>query len=261
MVTLIGAGFMALTIFMEPPAGLGVKGWHTLGVAVFMGLLWVSESIPFTVTALLPLVLFPAFGISNLNATAAPYASPVIFLFLGGIFLGQGMERSGFHKRFALHVVRMAGLRRSALVAAILASSAFLSMWINNTAVALMMLPIVVSLLSMFQGVCRSESFRPALVLAVAYGATIGGMSTLVGTAPNAIFAGYMLETHGRTVSFLSWLMVALPLALALLALAWLVLAKIAFKVVGAVPGDEQKFLIDNERALGPVGFLSLIHI
>ena len=217
-----------------------------------MAFLWISEAIPFAVTALLPVVLFPFAGICNVTVAAAPYANPVIFLFLGGILIANGLQRSCLHKRIALQIICLAGSRQSALIAGFLVASAFLSMWVSNTAVALMMLPIAISVIVLFRAQ-NDTSFAPALVLTVAYGSSIGGMSTLVGTAPNAILSGFMLENYGVTISFLGWMLLALPPVLILLGLAWLVLTKLAFRVKGNAVEDAGDLLRVETGSLGPM--------
>ena len=217
-----------------------------------MAFLWISEAIPFAVTALLPVVLFPFAGICNVTVAAAPYANPVIFLFLGGILIANGLQRSCLHKRIALKIICLAGTRQSALIAGFLVASAFLSMWVSNTAVALMMLPIAISVIVLFRAQ-KDTSFAPALVLTVAYGSSIGGMSTLIGTAPNAILAGFMLENYGVTISFLGWMLLALPPVLILLGLAWLVLTKLAFRIKGNAVEDAGGLLRVETGSLGPM--------
>ena len=248
----LGLVFFCYTLFSSPPLGLTEVGWRTLGVSVLMAFLWISEAIPFAVTALLPLVLFPFAGISNVTVASAPYANPVIFLFLGGMLIANGLQRSCLHKRIALKIISLAGTRHSALIAGFLMASAFLSMWVSNTAVALMMLPIAISVIALFR-LQRDRSFAPALVLTVAYGSSIGGMATLVGTAPNAIFAGFMLENYGVTIGFLGWMILSLPPALILLGLAWLILTKLAFRVKGNAAEGALELLKGESGSLGAV--------
>lgn len=247
-----GLGFFLVTLFAGPPAGLTETGWRTLGGAVLMASFWISEILPFPVTALLPLVLFPAAGIASVAAAAAPYANPVIYLFLGGILIALAMESSNLHRRIALRIIGLAGVGRRAVIGGFLMAAFFVSMWVNNTAVAVMMLPIAVSVMRLFQQE-TDHNFAPALLLAVAYGASIGGMSTLVGTAPNAILAGFLQETQGIEIGFLGWMILALPVSLILALVVWLVLTRLAFRVpADPLPGGRE--LLDREhKALGPM--------
>jgi sodium-dependent dicarboxylate transporter 2/3/5 len=248
----LGAAFLVFVLMAPAPDGLSLAGWRTLGITALMGLLWVSESIPFAATALLPLVFFPMFGICGIASAAAPFANPVIFLFLGGILIAQGMERSHIHTRLALSILRLAGTRKSSIVAAFLMASALLSMWINNTAVALLMLPIAISAIRLFRS-GNEQGFCAALVLSVAYGSSIGGMATLVGTPSNAILSGFMQESYGIIVGFPLWMALALPVSLILLILAWTVLTQVAFRIDGRVStgGD---FLTAEAKKLPPLG-------
>lgn len=249
----VGVAFFCYTLASVPPVGLSQLGWHTLGVSTLMALFWISEAIPFAVTALLPLVLFPFAGICSVSVAAAPYANPVIFLFLGGIFIANGLQRSHLHTRIALKIISLAGTRKSSVIAGFLLASAFLSMWVSNTAVALMMLPIAVSVIALFHHQ-RDAGFASALVLTVAYGSSIGGMSTLVGTAPNAILAGFMLENYGIAIGFLSWMFLALPPALILLGFSWVILTKIAFRLKENADEDATDLLGIETKRLGAIG-------
>jgi len=247
-----GVAVWIWTLFSEPPAGLSEAGWRTLGVATLMGCFWIGEVLPFAVTALFPVVLFPASGAGNIQAATAPFANPVLFLFLGGIFIALAMERTGLHRRIALAIISCAGVRKQAVVAGFLAAAAFLSMWVNNTAVAVMMLPIGISLLTLFR-MENEQHFACALLLSIAYGANIGGMATLVGTPPNAILAGFMLETHNIQIGFTGWLLMAGPLALILLVLAWLYLTRFGFTIgTDDLPGGRE-ILTGELQKIGPM--------
>lgn len=228
-IPLAGGLVTILTILSPAPNGLPDAGWRIVGLVAFMAALWISEAIPFAATALLPLVLLPTLGVCDIATAAIPYANPVIFLFLGGMFLAQGMERCELHNRLAARLLLIAGDRQSAIIAGFLLSSTLLSMWINNTAVTLMMLPIAVSSIRLVRGGCEKK-LAAALVLSVAYGSTIGGMATLVGTPSNALMAGFMQESYGIEIGFLDWMAISMPVVLVLLALAWLVLTTLAGK-------------------------------
>ena len=247
IISLVGLAFFIFTLVSDAPVGLKETGWRTLGVAVFMASLWVSEFIPFAVTALLPFVIFPLAGISSAHAAAAPYANPIIFLFLGGLLLALAMESSGLQRRMALSIIGVAGVGKSQIIAGFLTASAFLSMWVSNTAVAVMMLPMAVSVLHLFEQK-NDKAFSSAVLLAVAYGAGIGGMATLVGTPPNAVMAGFLREEHQIAVGFLGWLKIGLPVAILLLLAAWWLLTKISFSICGSKSPDVLN-LLKHERA------------
>jgi sodium-dependent dicarboxylate transporter 2/3/5 len=222
-------------------------------VTVWMATWWLTVPVPLEATALLPLILLPLAGTASFDRAAAPYANPVIFLFLGGFFLAAAMERWGLHKRIAYGILGLVGTDARRVVAAFMAATAFLSMWISNTATTVMMMPMAVAVLVLWRAgpgaSGRDESgagFGVALVLGVAYAATIGGMATLIGTPPNAIFAGAVRQLLDRDFSFGSWLGVGLPVVAVLLPACWLLLITI-FPVRSTIEGLGEK--VTKERA------------
>ena len=243
-----GVLFFFTTVCTRPPAGLAENTWSTLGAFILLASLWVTEFIPFAITALLPVVIFPLFQIRSLSATAASYANPVVFLFLGGMFLALAMERWNLQRRIALCIIQIAGTARVRLVAGFLAASAFLSMWISNTAVAVMMIPIGVAALSLFQ---REEGFESALLLSIAYGSSIGGMATLVGTPPNAILAGFLMDQHKMGIGFLGWMEMALPVCGVLLVAAWFILTRAVCRIHGDVECRQPDALKKKWQGIG----------
>jgi solute carrier family 13 (sodium-dependent dicarboxylate transporter), member 2/3/5 len=229
MVALLLLGFVLMT---EPPEGLSLAGWRTAGIVAVMALLWMTEAIPIPVTALLPLVLFPLFGVAPIAETAAPYANPVIYLFLGGFLLALGLQRWHLHKRVAFWIIGLTGSRASHVLAGFMAATAFVSMWINNSATTVMMLPMAVSVAALFREHLRDDSRAQegiglALMLGVAYASSIGGIGTLVGTAPNAFMAGFMRENYGYDIGFGQWMLMAVPLVVVGIALTHAVLARV----------------------------------
>ncbi len=220
-----------------------------------MAVWWITEAIPIPATALLPLVVLPIAGIGTMRETAAPYANPIIFLFLGGFILAAGLEASGLHRRLALGIIRMAGTTPRRLIAGFMVATAFLSMWISNTATVMMMLPIAVSTLAVVEP--DTESPNPhlpiAMLLGVAYAANIGGLATLIGTPPNALLAGFMEETYGRTLGFAQWMTLGLPLTLVALPLCWLVLTRLLFPVGNGTTTNGNDDLMAEWRARGPM--------
>ena len=248
LVVVFGVLFFCTTIAVAPPAGLPANSWSTLGAFILLASLWVTEIIPFAVTALLPVVIFPLFQIRSLNATAASYANPVVFLFLGGMLMALAMERWNLQRRIALCIIHIAGTARVRLVAGFLAASAFLSMWISNTAVSVMMIPIGVAALSLFRS---EEGFESALLLSIAYGSSIGGMATLVGTPPNAILAGFLLDQHKINIGFLGWMEMALPVCVMLLVAAWFILTRVACRLHGDVECHSPDALKKKWQAIG----------
>ncbi|WP_394713628.1 SLC13 family permease [uncultured Roseibium sp.] len=257
---LLGGMIALVAILALPhPQGLTAEGWAVAGVGLLMAIWWMSEALPLAATALVPLVLFPLLGISSFDSAAQPYANPLIFLFLGGFILARGLERWQLHRRLALKVLRRVGESPPAIIAGMMGITAFLSMWVSNTATSMVMLPIaqsiVVTLCS--EGSDRPDelrnSFAPALMLAIAYGATIGGMGTLIGTPPNALLAGFLLETYGIRIGFAEWMLVGIPVVLVLLPLSWILLTKVTFKVPSSFLGTGLSSGSGETEDLGPM--------
>ncbi len=204
----------------------------TIAVASLMALWWLSEAIPLEATALVPLALFPLLGIGTIRQAAAPYADETIFLFMGGLFLSLAMERWGLHKRIAFLALFLFGRSPSRVVLALLACAAGLSMWTSNTATCAMMLPIAASLVASVLADARSDersarNFATCAFLAIAYGSTLGGVGTLIGTPPNVFMAAH-LRRAGIELSFGRWMLVGVPLCLAALPLVWITLTRLA---------------------------------
>ena len=259
-VGLVLGGFLFLLMTMLPaPAGLPPAAWHTAAVGVLMAVWWVTEAIPIPATALLPLALFPLLGVADIRDAAAPFANPIIYLFLGGFLIARAMEATGLPRRIALGSIRVLGARPRSIVAGVMASCAFLSMWVSNTATALMMLPIGLSLIALVPEAEASDDdatgerrrFATALMLGIAYACSIGGMGTLIGTPPNAFLAGFMLESYGVTIGFAEWMLFGVPVVLVGLPLCYLLLTRVAFPIrMRELPGGRE--LVDREaRALG----------
>ncbi|MDP9348673.1 MAG: DASS family sodium-coupled anion symporter [Gemmatimonadota bacterium] len=255
---LLGPLLFAALLLLPVPAGLSPAGWRALAAGALMAVWWVTEAIPIPATALLPLALFPLLGVADIDAAAAPYANPIIFLFMGGFLLALAMQRWNLHRRIALSIVRMLGTRPASLVGGFMLATAFLSMWVSNTATAVMMLPIGISVVELVRrrdpGVDAEErNFAAALMLGIAYAASIGGFATLIGTPPNALLAGFMRETYGYQVGFAQWMGVGVPLMLLVLPLTWLLLVRLVFPIrAPEIPGGRE--LIERElRALGPL--------
>ncbi len=225
-------------------------------VAALMAVWWLTEAVPLAVTALLPLVLFPLLKIPPYSDIAFQYGREILFLFLGGFLIALGIEESGLHRRVALHVLRIVGDRPRQIVLGFMLATAGLSMWISNTATTLMMLPIAVSVLGQIErsDASRGRQFSVALLLSIAYSASIGGIATLIGTPPNLMFLEFYEQyAPGETISFAAWMALAMPFTAAMLLLAWLLLTRVLFPV-GAEPMLGGKSIIREQlQALGPL--------
>ncbi|MEL7309641.1 MAG: SLC13 family permease, partial [Pseudomonadota bacterium] len=210
---LLGPLVMLLTCLIDPPAGMSVPALRTAGLAFWMASWWVSEVVPIPATSLLPLVISPLADIAAIKGVASPYAHPLIFLFLGGFLISIAMERWGLHKRIALNTMLRAGTKPSLQILAMMLVTAFLSMWMSNTATAVMMLPIAMSITMLVkQSNPDNDQFGKALLLSIAYGASIGGIATLIGTPPNALMAAYLSDSYKIDIGFAEWMKVGVPL-------------------------------------------------
>jgi sodium-dependent dicarboxylate transporter 2/3/5 len=215
-----------------------------LATTFWMAAWWITEAIPIYVTSLLPLVIFPSLGVTDLGGTSANYADRVVFLFLGGFLLAKAVERSGLHQRFALNILNIFGTNPKYIVAAFMMVTGFLSGWMSNTATTMLMLPIAVAVITQFNHSAGKEKFALCLMLSIAYSASIGGMATLIGTPPNAIFASLSREILDFDVSFGQWLMIGLPISAVALVVAWLYMVNVGVSIRGLGQIAEEKDVI-----------------
>jgi sodium-dependent dicarboxylate transporter 2/3/5 len=256
---LLGPSLLLIMLLLGRPEQLNNAAWATASIGVLMAIWWATEAVPIAVTALLPVVLFPLFGIASIQDTTAPYANKVIFLFLGGFIVAFAMQRWDLHRRIALAVLQRAGGNGRSLVGGFMLASALISMWVMNTSTTMMLLPIAVSIIAVIHRTVgglsdkAKEDFQFSLLLGVAYGATIGGIATLVGTAPNAMFAAFMLENYGTSIDFSSWMMVGLPMSALMLPLSWLVLTRLVFKVDFVTSAEGRAVLRKMKDDMGPI--------
>ncbi len=219
------------------PEGLPPGATYVAAVAALMAIWWATEAIPVAVTAFMPLVLLPVLGVGSVSDNAAPYAHPIIYLFFGGFVMALAIERCGLHRRIALAVFAFVGTNARSLVGGFMVAAALLSMWISNTSTTLMLLPIAISVVKVIAETMpeldtRERShFNFALLLGLAYGATLGGVATLVGTPPNAFMAGFMVDTYNVEIDFARWMLVGIPVTLVMLPLAWLMLTRVIYRV------------------------------
>jgi len=255
----LGPSLALLMILTGSPDALSDDGWSTAAIGVLMAVWWATEAVPIAVTALLPLVCFPLLGIATIQDTAAPYANKVIYLFLGGFIVAFAMQRWNLHRRIALAILQHVGGNGRSLVGGFMFASAIISMWVMNTSTTMMLLPIAISIITVIHNTVdglddkAKRDFQYSLLLGVAYGATIGGMATLVGTAPNAMFAAFMQESYGTDIDFSSWLLVGLPLSAMMLPLAWLTLTRWMFKVEFTTSGEGRATLEKMKTDMGRI--------
>ncbi|MCR4525330.1 DASS family sodium-coupled anion symporter [Kocuria rhizophila] len=278
---------LAAAIYALMPQDVPHNAKLTAATAVLMGVWWMTEALPLPATALIPLVVFPTLGEDiTLDKVGASYGNNIIFLFMGGFLLALAMQRWNLHRRIALLTVKVMGTKPSQMVAGFMVATGFLSMWVSNTATAVMMLPIGVSVLLLVTKIGSGDgetapataeaggsrdtgevdlqddqlkeevvksNFGTALMLGIAYSASIGSLGTIIGTPPNTLMAGYLSDAHDITIGFGQWMLVGVPLAVVLMALCWLLLTKVLFKPeISEIPGGKE--LIGEElHKLGPM--------
>ena len=224
-----------LVILFFHPEGLTLQANAIIASTVWMAIWWITEAIPISVTALLPIILFPLTGGLELSETTASYGHKYVFLYLGGFIIAIAMQKWNLHKRIALNIISFIGTNVIKIILGFMVATAFLSMWISNTATAVMMLPIAMAIVDQLKDnpdTIENENkiFGKALMLGIAYSASIGGISTLIGTPPNLILAGVVEETFGYEITFSTWFKFGFPISLILLFLCWKYLTGIAFK-------------------------------
>ncbi|CAN5439675.1 SLC13 family permease [soil metagenome] len=231
-----GPLLFCLIFFTVTPGVLTEKSITVLALGAWMVTWWVTEAMPIPVAALLPLVIFPLFGVSTGKEAAAAYGDPVIYLFMGGFILALGLERHNLHQRIALALIRLTGTSGDGIILGFMIATALISMWISNTATAIMMLPIAASVASLLakeagqENDPRFKKFATGLMLAIAYAASIGGMATIIGTPPNVVMVGYMKRFYGLDVSFSKWMIVGVPLMLLALTACYFIITKLLFR-------------------------------
>jgi solute carrier family 13 (sodium-dependent dicarboxylate transporter), member 2/3/5 len=252
LIFLLGGPLLALMVFALMRHH-GVQPASMAGLVAWMALWWITEAVPIPVTSLLPLVLYPLLGIDGVAATAAHYGKEIIFLFLGGFIIALGIERSGLHRRIALGIVARVGGSSERLVLGMMVACALLSMWINSTAATLVMLPIALSLIDDDDAPAEvRKRLTVPLLLGVAYGATIGGLATPVGTPPNLVYIQLCKQLYpdAAPIGFAQWMATGLPLTVLFLGIAWLLLTRAVFKLKGDTLGEGES-VRERVKSLG----------
>ena len=232
--------FVAILLFAKP-TGLSASGIATLAIATWIAIWWITEAIPISATALLPLILFPLTGVLSAKETSSAYAHQMVFLFLGGFILASAIEKTKLHKRIALHIIYRIGTNWKYVILGFMIATAFLSMWISNTATAVMMLPIGLAIVSSLKIPKKQRNkMGRALMLAIAYGSSIGGIATIIGTPTNIIFVGIAEELYGQSINFTDWMFIGLPFSIIMIVIGWLYLVKLqSSEDVYKIPGGK----------------------
>lgn len=257
----LGPLLFALILLFFRPADLSWEGVAVLASTAWIATWWITEAVPIPVTSLLPIVLFPLTNSIDAKATASAYGDEVIFLFMGGFLIALAMEKWNLHRRIALSIIQLVGTNTNRIVLGFMVATGFLSMWISNTATAMMMVPIGLAITYQFQDALkdypeidtrkRHFPFGKALMLSIAYAASLGGIVTLIGTPPNALLAGAVNKIFGIEISFAKWMLFGVPFAWIFIILVWFYLTKIAFPMkVKDIPGGRE-IIVKQKEELG----------
>jgi sodium-dependent dicarboxylate transporter 2/3/5 len=256
----------AAMMLMTAPEGMNTAAWKVAAITALMAVWWITDAIPIPATGLIPIFLFPLLGVLPAKLAATPYADDVIYLFMGGFFLAVTMEKWNLHRRVALNTIKFIGASPIKLVLGFMVATAFLSMWVSNSATAMMMVPIGLAVVTEVTGLTPAQikaksdisgqsdlNFGRALMLGIAYAASIGGLATIIGTPPNAILVAQMKALFGYSITFLDWFLVGFPLAAVTLIVTWWILIKFLFPTTKFNMGDAEGVIDEELRQLGPM--------
>jgi solute carrier family 13 (sodium-dependent dicarboxylate transporter), member 2/3/5 len=251
--------FVYLNYFAQFPS-IQPSALSMLAVTLWVAIWWISEAIPLAATSLLPLILLPILNVMPISAVSTSYSHPMVLLYMGGFFIAMAIEKWNLHKRIALNIIMLIGSNISSIVLGFMISTAFLSMWISNTATSLMMLPIGMAVITQLTSLNSANSLMSnvgkALMLGIAYSASIGGLGTIIGTPTNIIFAAMVKETFGYEITFYDWFIFAFPLSTILLFICWLYLTKYAFDIPKGLKIEGGKEEIKNQLSkLGKITY------
>lgn len=255
-------------LFDSPIPNASPEAQKAAALGILMAILWVTEAIPIPATAMLPIALLPLLGIGTIKSVTTSYGHPLIFLFLGGFILAIAMQKWNLHKRIALSIMKFTGTDPKNLVIGFMISTAFLSMWVSNTATVVMMYPIAMSIIQLLENTQKNptvkdceniQNFSIALMLCLAYSANIGGVGTLIGTPPNALLAAYLSENFKFHIGFGQWMLLGIPIVIIFLPLTYLLITKILYPIhVGKTSGSDE--IIQTEiKSLGKMSLPEVV--
>lgn len=262
---ILGPALFVLTLLFFSPEGLSPEARAILASTLWIATWWITEAIPIPATSLLPIILFPLTGGLDIGPTTSSYGDGTIFLFMGGFMIALAMEKWNLHKRIALTIISIIGTSTQRIVLGFMVATGFLSMWISNTATAMMMMPIGLAIIYQVSEALKDNTsidtspenfgFGKAMMLGIAYSASLGGIATLIGTPPNTILAGVVNQLYGVEISFALWMLFGVPIAWVYIVIAWFYLVKIAFPMkIKDLPGG-RKVIQDEKKALGVPSF------
>jgi len=252
-----GPAAMLAVLLASAPPGLEPPAWRLVGVTAWMVIWWIGQAAPLPVTALLPIPLMPALGIAPVATITGQYGNPLIFLFLGGFLVAAAMQRHGLHRRIALAIVAAMGTAPQRILLGFMLATAALSMWISNTASTVMMFAVALPVIELVGARADNDEtarrFGVALMLSVAYSASIGGVGTLIGTPGNALLASVLSASYGIELGFGQWMLVGLPISAVILAACYLLLTRVLFHFGDLGAAGAETVIAGERRALGPM--------
>jgi len=254
---LLAGVIVAFVLYFINPFNVAPGAVKVLAIAGLMITWWVTEALPMPVVALVPLMFFPLLRISSMEEAAAPYANPVIFLFMGGFMLGLAIEKWSLHRRIALNIIRLTGTSGDRIVLGFILATGLLSMWLSNTATTMMMFPIALSVIHVMKENSKGDgsiaNFSLTIMLAIAYASNFGGIATVIGTPPNVAYVGYIEKKYSYNIDFIKWMLLCTPLAILLLMCLYWVMVKWLFP--NRIKSDiaTRQLIKDSLVALGPV--------
>ena len=249
---ILGPLTFIILMFIGPFEGLSQPAHSILSSTLWIAIWWITEAIPIAATALIPIVLFPLSGGLDLSATTASYGHKFVFLYLGGFLIAIGIEKWKLHKRIAINIISFIGIDARRVILGFMLATAFLSMWISNTATSVMMLPIGIAIIKQLN---ENKIFGKALMLGIAYSASIGGVATVIGTPPNLVLAGVISEIYGYEITFSKWFLFGFPISIILLFFCWIYLTRVAYKFESnSFPGGKAE-IQTIKKELGPISY------
>ncbi|EDP96155.1 DASS family sodium-coupled anion symporter [Kordia algicida OT-1] len=255
---------LCLLFFFAPFELISPEADKVIGVALWMILWWITETVSISITALIPLTFYPLLGIMPIKEVAVNYGHPIIFLFFGGFVLALALEKVNLHRRVALGIIKLTGTSPNKIILGFMLATAFLSMWISNTATTVVMLPIAYSVIELLindaDGFTKKDrNFALSIMLGIAYAANVGGIATLIGTPPNIVLAGFMESEYGYSISFVKWMLIGIPFAIIMLFFIYYVLTKVMYPNKLA-SFEASKEIIDREmEKLGKISRSEII--
>lgn len=256
-------GFLAgpllfLVVYNLPFVIVNPAADKVIAVAAWMISWWITEAVSISITALIPLTIFPLFNIMDMNTVAASYGSPIVFLFFGGFVMALALEKVGLHRRIALNIIKITGTSPDRIILGFMIATASLSMWISNTATAVVMLPIALSVIDLLvndkDGFTKGDrSFALSIMLGIAFSANIGGTATIIGTPPNTVMAGFVEQEYGIQISFLKWMLMGIPFCVLMIGITYFVLVKLIYPNGLSNNQSSEQIIEQALKALGPI--------